>query len=220
MSPRPDAPEQVRLALEEWGWAVARTWEAQAALARESLERVIALAQSAQGSVPGLDRDALTAVSQDYAEFVNRAVSLSLTYADDMATLLQSAAARLVKDVQGQPAANAAQRPEIHLVLRGAVGSSISTRVTLANHQPREHAVTFEVGPVTGPAGSFAPSLRVQPSVLTLGPGEEAEIELSLDLPAEDYAAGQSYSGRVTVRGGDEAVLALTIKTDPAEPST
>ena len=218
MPTRPDAPQQVRLALEEWGWAAARTWEAQAALARESLERVIALSQTAQGSVPGLDRAALTAISQDYSEFVNRAVGLSLAYADDMAALVQGTATRLVQDAQGRTGSRESG-PEIQLVLRGAVGSSIRTRVTLANHQPREHDVTFEVGPVTGSGTSFAPSLRVQPSVLTLGPGAEADVELVLDLPAEHYEPGQTYSCRVTVRGGDEALLALTIQVDPAGSS-
>ena len=219
MSTRPDPPGQVRLALEEWGWMAARTWEAQAALARESLERVIALSQSAQGSVPTLDPEALTAVSRGYAEFVNRAVNLSLTYADDMSALVQGTATRLLQDVQGGPGLSPSTGPAIHVVLHGAVGSSIVTRVTLANHQPREHDVTFEVGPVTGSGRSFAPSLRVQPSVLTLAPGTEAEVELTLDLPAEDFEPGGTYRGRVTVRGGQEAVISLTIEVDPTRPS-
>jgi hypothetical protein len=218
MQTRPDAPEQVRLA-QEWGWMAARTWEAQAALARDSLERVIALSQSAQASVPSMDRDALAAVSAGYADFVNRAVSLSLNYADDMAALVQTTATRLLQDVQAGPGRSASNGPSIHVLLNGSVGTSIVTRVTLANHQPREHDVTFEVGPVTGPRGSFAPSLRVRPAVLTLAPGAEADVELTLDLPAEDYEPAGTYAGIVTVRGGDEAVLALTIQVDPAEPA-
>lgn len=218
MPTRPDGAEQVRLALGEWGWMAARAWEAQSALARESLERVIAMTQSAQSGVPGLERDVLAAVSQDYAEFINRAMGLSMSYADDMAALVQRTATRLLQDVQGGPGGTASPDPAMYVVLGGAAGSSIVTRVTLANHQPREHDVTFEVGRVTGPDGSFAPSLRVEPSVLTLGPGAEAEVELTLDLPAEDYRPGCTYSGRVTIRGGDEAVLSLTIQVDPEEP--
>lgn len=209
--------DQVQRAIDEWRRMASGAWEAQAALARESLERMTELSQSVP-SAPGLDRAAVTAVTREYADFVNRAVGLSLGYADDMAALVQSTAARMLEDVQAGSRGAATSVQTIPMILRGHVGSTITSRVTLANHQAVTHDVTFEVGPVVGPRGSFAPSLRLEPAVLTLEPEQEAAVELHVELPAEHFDPGATYSCQVAVHGGDEAILSLTIQAEETSP--
>ena len=206
-----------RLALEEWGRVAARSWETQAKLAQEALDRAVRLASSSRSSLPTLDPDALAAASEEYTDFVNRAVGLSLAYADDMVALLQQTGRRLLEDVQpvstGHDASGSSASP---VVLHGAVGSTLVTTVTLANHQLQAHDVSFEVGPLTGPRGAFMPTTRLVPAILTVDPGAEAQVELSLDLPADQFEPDEVYSGRIVVRGGDDAVLVLSVRTDPA----
>lgn len=212
MATRSRSTDQLLQGVDAWERVAARVWDAQVGLAQESFERLMSLAESLPGA-PGVDGPALVTLGRGYADFVNRAVGLSVGYAEDLATLARETAADLLS-TETRSGPRSAHTRTIPVRLRGAVGAAVTTRITLANHQPDRHTVTFELGPVTGPHGTFAPDLRVDPSVLSLTPDEEASVQLTLDLPPEHYEPGGTYSCAVTVHGGDAAILALSIEVD------
>lgn len=200
---------------------------AQADLARASL--VLGRATLAGGANrSGAGRAYLEALGREGARYWQDLGALGLDYASEVLALQTRAAARVVREATaashhggaGQPPGAAteegtgqprARRARIHL--RGVVGQTAQGTVTVRNNHARARRVVLTAGQLTDSAGVVVvPTLRVEPSRVTIPPGEEHLVRIAVDLDAEDVVAGATYVGVVEVTGGDEATLEVSVE--------
>lgn len=108
------------------------------------------------------------------------------------------------------------------LTLTGGVGAQAAATFTLENHDPETAVVSLEAGVCRGPAGeAFAPSLRIEPSSLSIPPGETAKVTVAVDLAADHFVPNVGYRMPLHVRGPRPATVDVTIvATDVRDAST
>ncbi len=115
------------------------------------------------------------------------------------------------------------QEMPIALNLVGPLGGAASASLSLTNTQAQPAIIRCSVTDVrradgVGPA--FAPNITVAPAALSLRPGEEASLVLSLQLDEGDYAPDVLYVGAVHIarRGEPRLEVPLRITARPAAP--
>jgi hypothetical protein len=88
----------------------------------------------------------------------------------------------------------------------------MTTFVTVSNAKGATRRVEFEVGRFTGPNGPFHPHVTFDPSHSTLAAGEERQVMIRVVIDPKDAHAGDECHGEIRILGGDDVVLALTIR--------
>ena len=98
------------------------------------------------------------------------------------------------------------------LTLTGDIGSQVSATVGLENHDPDTAEVTLEAGVCRGPAGeAFTPALRLEPSSLSIPPGDSAQVTVTVDLSPDDFMPGVIYRLPLHVNGPRPTTVDVTI---------
>jgi hypothetical protein len=110
-----------------------------------------------------------------------------------------------------EPVDAGAEPRTAEITLTGPLDTEASAPFAIANDQPHPETISFIVSEFTDAAGQapFRPPLRLEPSQLTLAPGEEGLVTLRLPLLSELFVPGRLYRAKVLVRG-HELELALT----------
>lgn len=118
---------------------------------------------------------------------------------------------------------SANQDMPIALNLSGRLGETATASLTLTNTQPERANIRCAVTDLRradgiGPA--FVSSISVAPMLLSLGPGEEASLSVSLRLDDGLFEADVFYVGsvQITRRGEPRLDVPLRIKASAAEP--
>jgi hypothetical protein len=91
----------------------------------------------------------------------------------------------------------------------------VSTPITVANRHGTAQDVGFDIGTMTGGGSTFTPPVRLDPATLSLAPGEEGTVVLSLELAASLFRAGERYRCQVRLVGGDDLVLDVSVMVSP-----
>jgi hypothetical protein len=92
------------------------------------------------------------------------------------------------------------------------LSNSLPLKATLSNNRGATRRVEFEVGRFSGPSGPFHPHVTFDPAHSILGPGEERQVSLRIQIDPKDATAGDVCHGEVRILGGDDVVLVLTIR--------
>ena len=99
------------------------------------------------------------------------------------------------------------------MLLRAAVGQTAQATVTVVNRHPRARRVELEPSDLRDATGTVvAVTLAVDPDHVTIPAGEEHQVRITADLDEGVVQPGQQYVGSVTVSGGDEAMLEVTVE--------
>ena len=206
--------------------------QSQSTLAKQSLELGRA-ALSGDVDRSTTSKAYLDAVSREGARYWREAGALGLDYASELMAFGTRSAARIISDASaaggtrvrrgttearnGAPRAPAAE-PEDGLrrsrvLLRAAVGQTAQATVTVVNRHPRARRVELEPSDLRESTGAVvALTLTVAPDHVTIPAGEEHRVRFSADLDEGLVQPGQQYVGSVTVSGGDEAMLEVTVE--------
>ena len=206
--------------------------QSQSTLAKQSLELGRA-ALSGDVDRSTTSKAYLDAVSREGARYWREASALGLDYASELMALGTRSAARIISDASaaggtrvrrgattsrsGAPPAPPAEpddgvrRSRVHL--RAAVGQTAQGTVTVVNRHPRARRVELEPSDLRDATGTVvALSLEVDPEHVTIPAGEEHQVRITVDLEEAVVQPGQQYVGSVTVSGGDEAMLEVTVE--------
>jgi hypothetical protein len=205
--------------------------QSQSTLAKQSLELGrAALSGDVDRSTTG--KAYLDAVSREGARYWREASALGLDYASELMALGTRSAARIISDAStaggtrvrrgatarnGAPAAPPGEPDDgirrSRVLLRAAVGQTAQGTVTVVNRHPRTRRVELEPSDLRDATGTVvALSLEVDPDHVTIAAGEEHQVRITVDLDATVVQPGQQYVGSVTVSGGDEAMLEVTVE--------
>lgn len=205
----------------------------QAALAKQSLELGRAtLAGDIDRSTTG--RAYFDALGRESARYWREVGALGFDYASELMALGTRSAARIISDAsaagnartrRGDPGAphrsapSAAVREDDDGVrrsrvnLRAAVGQTAQAIVTVVNRHSRARRVELEASDLRDATGTVvAVTLTVDPDRVTIPAGEEHQVRIAVDLDEGLVRPGQRYVGTVTVTGGDEAMLEVTVE--------
>jgi hypothetical protein len=154
----------------------------------------------------------LRRMSRLYFDLLNGFSDLQASYGEDfLSSVLATAKA-------------ADQEMPIAFNLVGPLGGAASASLSLTNTQEQPAIIRCSVTDVrradgVGPA--FAPQVTIAPEALSLRPGEEASVVLSLQLNAADYTPDVLYVGAVHIarRGEPRLDVPLRITATPANGS-
>lgn len=207
--------------------------QSQSALAKQSLELGRA-ALSGDVDRSTTSRAYLDAVTREGARYWREAGALGLDYASELMALGTRSAARIISDAtaaggtrvrrtangsrhgaapQAPPTEedDGLRRSRVHL--KAAVGQTAQATVTVVNRHPRARRVELEPSDLRDATGTVvAVTLEVDPDHVTIPAGEEHQVRISADLDDGVVQPGQRYVGSVTVSGGDEAMLEVTVE--------
>ena len=206
--------------------------QSQSTLAKQSLELGRA-ALSGDVDRSTTSKAYLDAMSREGARYWREASALGLDYASELMALGTRSAARIISDASAAggtrvhrgagaarnsaPAAPPAEpddgvrRSRVHL--RAAAGQTAQGTVTVVNRHPRARRVELEASDLRDATGTVvALSLEVDPDHVTIPAGEEHQVRITADLDEAVVQPGQQYVGSVTVSGGDEAMLEVTVE--------
>ena len=211
--------------------------QAQASFARQSLELGRAtLAGDVDRTTTG--RAYVDAVSREGARYWREVGALGLDYAGELMALGSRTAARIISDTsaagaragsrrdqsrrRGTAAGSSSERGRaaddvggrhVPVTLRAAAGQTARASVTVANQHPRPRRVVLRPSELRDLAGTvIALTLTVDPDQVTVPAGEEQQVMLETELPADLVQPGEQYVGTVEVSGGDEATLDVTVE--------
>jgi hypothetical protein len=206
--------------------------QSQSTLAKQSLELGrAALSGDVDRSTTG--KAYLDAVSRESARYWREAGALGLDYASELMALGTRSAARIISDASAAGGARvrrgtsdartgAPRVPEAEpddgvrrsrVLLRAAVGQTAQATVTVVNRHPRARRVELEPSDLRDATGTVvAVALTVEPDHVTIPAGEEHQVRITADLDEGLVQPGQRYVGSVTVSGGDEAMLEVTVE--------
>ena len=206
--------------------------QSQSTLAKQSLELGRA-ALSGDVDRSTTSKAYLDAVSREGARYWREAGALGLDYASELMALGTRSAARIISDASaaggtrgrrgttdsrnGAPRAPAPEPDDglrrSRVLLRAAVGQTAQATVTVVNRHPRARRVELEPSDLRDSTGTVvALTLAVDPDHVTIPAGEEHQVRITADLDEGLVQPGQQYVGSVTVSGGDEAMLEVTVE--------
>jgi hypothetical protein len=206
--------------------------QSQSTLAKQSLELGRA-ALSGDVDRSTTSKAYLDAVTREGARYWREAGALGLDYASELMALGTRSAARIISDAsaaggvrvrRGATDARSAapQAPDrepddglrrSRVLLRAAVGQTAQATVTVVNRHPRARRVELEPSDLRDSTGTVvALALLVDPDHVTIPAGEEHQVRITADLDEGLVQPGQQYVGSVTVSGGDEAMLEVTVE--------
>lgn len=104
------------------------------------------------------------------------------------------------------------------LLLRDAAGCAAAGRFRLANHFARTMDIDLEASTLRGRGATAAPAVRidVQPSHARLGPGEDREVRVVIDLAADGVrpAPGTVLDGEIIARAAGACLHRLWIEVE------
>jgi hypothetical protein len=108
------------------------------------------------------------------------------------------------------------RRTQETLALRAAAGRPAAGRFRLANRFARALDVRMEVSPLRDPDGApMRCRVDVRPSRLTLGPGEDRIVRVTIDLAGDATpAAGTRLEGEIAARAGTTSVHRLWLEVE------
>jgi hypothetical protein len=206
--------------------------QSQSTLAKQSLELGRA-ALSGDVDRSTTSKAYLDAVTREGARYWREAGALGLDYASELMALGTRSAARIISDAStaggarvrhgstdarsGAPRAPAPEPDDglrrSRVLLRAAVGQTAQATVTVVNRHPRARRVELEPSDLRDSTGTVvALALTVDPDHVTIPAGEEHQVRITADLDEGLVQPGQHYVGSVTVSGGDEAMLEVTVE--------
>lgn len=160
---------------------------------------------------------------EETTRYVRGLASLSLSYYNALADLNRVFTDRFFEQVMAEEeeAAAGEQAPpqEAEMMLTAPLGQVAGGRFVLSNERAQPADISFLVSEFTGRSQqeTFRPPLRIAPPRFRLQPQEEQEVELSLPLLSDLFAAGDVYEATVVVRGYDDLVLKLVVAPTEAE---
>jgi hypothetical protein len=198
----------------EWQRLAARTVRGQVQLGRLSWDTVRQISRSRPDDLIESGRSYLDVAWQESDRYWREAAGLGLDFAGSIVALTQGSVARVLERTAPATERTAAQDGLRHVAVRlsADLGSTASAKVTVANRQKRGRRVSFEVSALTGPAGEFTVPIEIAPATALLQPDEELTVKVRLLLDPLLFVAGESYTGEVHVRGGDELILDLDVR--------
>lgn len=208
--------------------------QSQATLAKQSLKLGRATL-SGDVNRSSSSRAYLDAVSREGARYWREAGALGLDYASELMALGTRSAARILSDAVSAGASprtrrgaaetpngtappapaveedDGVRRSRVHL--RAAVGQTAQASVTVVNRHPRARRVELEPSELRDANGmAVAVILTVDPERVTIPAGGEYQVRIEADLDEGVVQPGETYVGSVTVSGGDEATLEVTVE--------
>jgi hypothetical protein len=147
---------------------------------------------------------------------------LSFTYAEDLIQLGSDIGSAVVDDLRSamRPApvrrdsrsGSESTRVPAEVTMSGALGSTAFALVTVANRHPRARRITVTPSAVVDSKGEFVDAqIEADPATVTVPPGQQADVALSVVLSDLALQAGQDYSATIEVAGGEEATVPLLI---------
>jgi hypothetical protein len=158
-------------------------------------------------------QEAVRFAKESAGDYARSLLGLGLGYRLALLDLSRQYGDRLLERLLhiAESAEAAVERRRAEITLTGPVDSEASAPFAIANDQPHPETISFIVSEFTDTAGQgpFRPPLRLEPSQLTLAPGEEGLVTLRLPLLSELFVPGRLYRAKVLVRG-HELELALT----------
>ncbi len=126
----------------------------------------------------------------------------------------------------GKPDARAATRQEADpdqrladpiLLLEGETGARVVTAFLVENERPEAVSAAIDLSPFTDAGGNSAsPVATVTPSVLELGPGEQALVQVAAVLGPE-LTADVRYVARISIPGLSETTVPIAARRRVAE---
>jgi len=106
------------------------------------------------------------------------------------------------------------QNPSFVLTLSAPLGSTVTAALALANsREERAHirCTVTEVRRADGVGPAFHPRITITPVEFDLDPGEEASLQLSLQIATADYDLDALYVGAMRVIAQDELHLEVPL---------
>jgi hypothetical protein len=200
----------------QWAGLLARSMEAQARLTRDATDVFRRAGEQTEIPASLLDRGQLEAWGREGLQYWSDIVTLGIGYVNNVIEVTQSAAGRLLQDVDVVARPDRAHAPaeRIPVDLTGAVGEPISTQVTIGNTRGTTRRVEFEVGRFTNADGPLHPHVTFDPSHSILAPNQERVVTMRVEIDPKDIAVGDVCHGEIRILGGDDVVLALTIRIE------
>jgi hypothetical protein len=189
---------------QEWRGLATRSGEAQRRLLRAYFD---ATAGVATGKVKPADvASTYWQVARSASEhYVRELGSLGLAYARAVNDLNASVADQVASGLSrasGRDEPPAATVRRMPISMTGPPGGAATAKFTMANPQPGVARISFTVS---------EPGITFSPETLTLQPGEEREVAVTVPLPAERFEAGDTYAAIVSVHGSDPLELRLSV---------
>ncbi len=200
-----------------------------ARLAREQLRSADRFSEllrrmaSGQTDTTKVGQEALRFARESAGDYARSLLALGLGYRLALLDLSRQYGDRLLERLMhvAEPADADAEHRRAEITLTGPLDTEASAPFAIANDQPHPETISFIVSEFTDTAGQspFRPPLRLEPSQLTLAPGEEGLVTLRLPLLSELFVPGRLYRAKVLVRG-HELELALTALAYRPTPAT
>jgi hypothetical protein len=158
-------------------------------------------------------------VRRESERFWRVAASLGLDYAEDVVRLGDETTTAVARDV-AQSLRSGSQPTESptgattarEVALQAPLGQSATATVTVANPHARDRRIAITPGPVLDGSGEVVDAeLTVDPRIVTVPAGGEAEATLRSTLTQDAFRAGERYTARVEVTGGAQAPVTAVI---------
>ncbi|MBV7335257.1 hypothetical protein KFU94_44860 [Chloroflexi bacterium TSY] len=173
--------------------------------------------------------------SQETANYVRDAASLSLTYYGELFKLNRTYSERFFSQFMDKPSNHAddkemvgtdVEEPQtavgaavrrIEVPMQAPIGQTAVRTFTLENKQQEPAEISFLISDFVGSdeAVSFRSALTIEPARFVLPPGKAQTVTISLPLTADHFTPGKPYRAIVEVRGYDGLELELIGLAEP-----
>lgn len=166
-------------------------------------------------------RDLFGRVSQTHLRFVEGFAQLAVNHArsvvgiwTDMLTLPPKSGDPAAQDPSRTEASSASrtQATAPALVLEAEAGELAQGMFLVHNQLAGRVSAPVEISAFTDPMGrEFRPEVTVEPAVVTLEPGEQSPVRISV-LVGEDLVAGVSYRAGISIPGLSESRVPVVLR--------
>jgi hypothetical protein len=157
-----------------------------------------------------------------------RAVSgLWFNYASAVLAAGSRASRAVLHDVSGAvrqrphnaaTSAESAESARHDVLLTGPLDGTASGTVTVANSHPDARRFVITPGALLDSSGNPLPvQVAVKPRTVSLEPGAERDVTITVELNAAVFAAGERYTSVLAVSGGDQAEIQVAVAVRAAD---
>jgi hypothetical protein len=153
------------------------------------------------------------------AEYVRSLANLGISFFSHLLELNQGFNERFFERVVQNGNGHEAPEPEAkaRISLHGEAGATVKAAFVVENRRDQASDVALVFSKVKcGDGTGFQAPFVAEPAAFRLSPGEERSVQISLMLHPELFAAGQTYSSSVMVRGPEDMLVSLDLRVDAA----
>jgi hypothetical protein len=155
---------------------------------------------------------ALGSATVDYVRSLFAFVSDRSPAVRNVAARARQAAGNVAASATTPAATATTAQPSSVVVLEAAAGEEAAGGFIVNNHLARRVSAAFRVSPLLGPNGEpFDGSLQMHPEMLTLDPGMQTVVRLSVMIPPA-ISPGTDYRGTISIPGLADAPIDVIVR--------